>query len=95
MANILKRDKQTYIINSLAEGSSIKSMPIKEQFNGKTVWSGVVEVFELIDCDKAKICYAWGHHTEDKKSRYITVLEIPPIKSPIDAVRASIISDLK
>ena len=79
------------------EAHHIKSIPVNEQFKGQTVWQGVVEVFELINHPKAKICYAWGHHTEAKdiKSRYVTVLGIPPVDSPVAAVRASIVSDSK
>jgi hypothetical protein len=79
------------------ESCHIKSVPVNEQFKGQTVWQGVVEVFELNNHPKAKICYAWGHHTDTKdiKSRYIAVLGIPPINSPVDAVRASIVSDSK
>ena len=68
----------------------LRSVPINEQFKGKTVWSGIVEIFELINHPKATICYAWGHHleTKDAKSRYVTVLCVPPIDSPIAAVRA-------
>jgi hypothetical protein len=79
------------------EARHIKSVPVNERFKGRTVWVGVVEVFELINHPKAKICYAWGHQagSKDEKSRYVTVLEIPPIDSPIAAVRASIIFDSK
>lgn len=75
----------------------LKSVPIEEHFGDKIVWSGIVEVFELIGHPKAQRCYAWGHHigNKDEKSRYVTVLEIPPVDSPIAAVRASIISDSK
>jgi hypothetical protein len=50
-----------------------------------------------IDHPKAKICYAWGHHrgNKDDKSRYVRVLGIPPIDSPLAEVRESIISDSK
>lgn len=79
------------------ESRHIKSVPVNERFKGRTVWVGVVEVFELVNHPKAKICYAWGHQTgnKDEKSRYVTVLEIPPINSPVTAVRASIVSDSK
>jgi hypothetical protein len=79
------------------KASHLKSVPVNEQFKGQTVWQGVVEVFELENHPKAKICYAWGHHTDtkDTKSRYVAVLGIPPVNSPIDAVRASIVSDSK
>lgn len=79
------------------ESRHIKSVLVDEQVKGQTVWVGVVEVFELIDHPEAKICYGWGHQTGDKneKIRYVTVLEIPPIDSPLAAVRVSIISDSK
>ncbi|MGA2678323.1 MAG: hypothetical protein ABSF37_03360 [Sedimentisphaerales bacterium] len=75
----------------------LRSIPVNEQFKGKPVWQGIVEVFELTNHPKAKICYAWGHHAGDKddKSRYVTVLEIPPVDSPLAAVRASIVSDYR
>jgi hypothetical protein len=75
----------------------LRTIPVNEQFKGKPVWQGAVEVFELIDNPKAKICYAWGHHTgnKDEKSRYVMVLEVPPVDSPLAAVRASIIADSK
>jgi hypothetical protein len=75
----------------------IGSIPVNEQFEGEPVWEGIVEVFNLTGHPKAQICYAWGHHTgiKDDKSRYVMVLGIPPVDSPLAAVRASIIADSK
>lgn len=77
------------------DSEHIESVPITETYQEKVIWSGVVEVFSLKSHPKASKCYAWGHHldTGDKKSRYITVLNILPIDTPLKAVRASIISD--
>jgi hypothetical protein len=77
------------------ESRHIESVPVCEEFRGKTVWSGTVEVFNLIGHPKAKQCYAWGHRAgkEDKESRYVIVLNVPPVDSPAAAVRASIASD--
>lgn len=74
------------------ESRHIESVPVHEEFQGQTVWEGTVEVFDLIDHPKVKQCYAWGHHTGkgDKHSRYVVVLKVPPVDSPIAAVRASI-----
>ena len=79
------------------ESRHIKSVPVHEESQGQTVWSGAVEVFELIDHPKAKVCYAWGQCAgkDDKQSRYVTVLKIPPVDSPITAVRVSIARDSK
>ena len=73
----------------------IDSISVTETYKKKVIWTGVVEVFELINHPKASICYAWGHHLEHtkKKSRYVTVLNIPPIDTPLKAVRAAIISE--
>jgi len=75
----------------------VESVPVKEGFRGETVWEGLVEVFRLDSHPQAKTFNAWGHHIEGKahKSRYVTVLGVPPVNSPQDAVRASIISDSK
>jgi hypothetical protein len=77
------------------ESRHVKSVPVKETFRGKTVWEGAVEVFELVGHPKAKQCYAWGHHAgkNDQGSRYVTVLKIPPINSPVAAIRALIASE--
>ena len=36
------------------ESSHVESVPVKETFQGKTVWEGIVEVFELKDHPKAE-----------------------------------------
>jgi hypothetical protein len=77
--------------------SHIKSEPIKELFQGKTVWEGVVETFSLINHPRAKVCYAWAHATRDvgQEVRVVTVLGLSPIESPLKAVQASILNDIK
>lgn len=79
------------------ESRHIESVPVHEEFQGQTVWDGQVEVFELIGHPKAALCYAWGQHTGkgDKESRYVIVLKVPPVDTPIAAVMASIASDFK
>jgi hypothetical protein len=37
----------------------VKSVSVKEIFEGETVWEGVVQVFE-IDHPKSKLCYMHG-----------------------------------
>jgi hypothetical protein len=69
----------------------VKSIPIREVFNGLVAWDGVVEVFDLIDHPKAKRCYAWSFD-DGKQTRSITVLELPPVDSPETAVKVAIAS---
>lgn len=75
----------------------LESMPVHEVFRGQTVWDGIVEVFALVDHPKAKKCYAWSHKEgkDDQGERIVTVLELPPVESPLTAVRASIVADGK
>lgn len=80
-----------------SESTYVETVPVKEVFQGETVWEGEVEVFDLADTSKAPRVYAWAHDTDDVKNprRTVTVLHIPPATSPENAVRASIISDYK
>jgi hypothetical protein len=80
-----------------AQATHCESVPVKEMHKGKTVWDGVVEVFDLIGHPKANRIYAWSHDTADPKhpKRYVTVLHIPPVVSPQTAVQAVILQEFK
>jgi hypothetical protein len=72
----------------------IESIPIKETFEGQTVWEGTVQVFNLIDHPKAKKCYAWSYIVNDSgKRKFFVVLHQGPVDSPQTAVKASIVSE--
>lgn len=76
------------------ESQWVASVPVKEVFQGRTVWEGVVEVFDLIGYPTAKRCYAWSHAVEgSKKRRYVAVLHQGPVDSPEKAVRAAIVQE--
>ena len=79
------------------ESKHVESVPVKETFQGKTVWEGIVEVFELRGHPKTERIYAWSHDTDDPKKprRHVTVLHIAPITSPEAAVRAHIIQEFR
>ena len=74
-----------------------ETVPVHEIFNGQTVWQGEVEVFDLNGHPKAKRAYGWSHRhgQNDEGERFVTVLEIPPVESPVTAVRVSIVADAK
>lgn len=78
------------------KATHVDTVRVCETFRGKTVWEGEVEVFDLTGVEAAKQCYAW-HHKEhnSKRTRLVAVLAVPPINSPLAAVRAAIVSDLK
>jgi hypothetical protein len=75
----------------------LKSVPVKETFQGQTVWDGVVEVFNLYGHPKTNRVYAWVHETGDPKhpKHHVTVLHIPPVVSPETAVRAAIAQEFR
>ena len=78
------------------EASHLESVPIKETFQGKTVWEGIVEVFDLKGHPKATRAYAWAYETDNpKKPRHVTVLHMGPVTSPLLAVRAAIVQEFR
>ena len=78
----------------LCTAALAQSVPVRETFEGSTVWEGVVHVFNLEGHPKATRAYAWSSPIEGStKCRFFAVLHIPPIKSPIDAVRAAIVQE--
>jgi hypothetical protein len=73
-----------------------QSVPVAEAFEAKTVWEGVVHVFDLTGHPKANRAYAWSSPIEGSaKRRFFAVLHQGPVKSPADAVRAAIVAEHK
>jgi hypothetical protein len=53
-----------------------------------------MHVFDLEGHPKATRAYAWSSPIEDSaKRRFFAVLHIPPIESPLDALRAAIVAE--
>ena len=75
----------------------VQSVPVTEKFQGKTVWDGVVEVFDLHGHPQTHRVYAWAHDTDnpERPRRHVTVLHIPPAISPQTAVRAAIVQEYR
>jgi hypothetical protein len=73
------------------------TVPVHEVFQGATVWQGDVEVFDLTGHPKAKRAHAWSHldGAKDERTRFVAVLEIPPVESAETAVRVQIVKDVK
>jgi hypothetical protein len=69
----------------------LQSAPVKETFGGKTVWEGVVHVFDLTGHPKANRAYAWSSPIEGSdRRRFFAVLHQGPVTRPVEAVRAAI-----
>jgi len=73
------------------ESTHDESVRVIEEFNGTTVWDGVVEVFQLHNHHQAPKIYVWANNTEDKRSRVVTVLHANYVTSPVLAVRAFVV----
>lgn len=75
----------------------VGSEPVHETFEGKTVWQGSVEVFEIAGHPKAKRCFAWEHASgrSDCERRLVAVLEISPVNSAVNAVRVAIADEIR
>ena len=69
-------------------------MTVREAVRG-TVWDGDVEIFDLKQHPKAQRAYAWAplDGKRDEKTRFVVVLEIPPVKDAKTAVQALIMAD--
>jgi len=80
-----------------AKATHRESVPVTETWQGKTIWDGVVEVFDLKDHPKTHRAYAWSHETDNPKHprRHVTVLHIPPAISPLMAVRTAIAAEVR
>ncbi|MGA2555062.1 MAG: hypothetical protein ABSG04_02185 [Verrucomicrobiota bacterium] len=78
------------------ESSWVESLPVQDVFRDQTIWDSKVEVFSLSGHPKAKTAYAWIDQEErplGTREVVETVLEIPPVDSPLSAVWASMTAD--
>jgi hypothetical protein len=79
------------------KSTHVESVAVKETFQGRTVWEGIVEVFDLHGHPKATRAYAWANDTDDPKKprRHVTVLHVHPITSASEAVKAAIVQEFR
>ncbi|WP_438482545.1 hypothetical protein [Oleiharenicola lentus] len=76
------------------ESRRTSTVHVTEKFDGKIVWDGKVEVFELLNHPKTKTAYAWAYLDKDNRQQSVAVLHMPPVESARHAVRAAIASRL-
>ncbi len=63
---------------------------IHEEMDGKTLWKGSVDTYALRDHPQATKAYAWSWKDEAGETRYVAILNVPPVTSPRAAVQAAI-----
>jgi hypothetical protein len=64
----------------------VASESVIESLDGEDAWEVAVETFRLVGHPKARRCHAWCYD-ENGQTRYVTVLELPPIDSAESAVK--------
>jgi hypothetical protein len=74
----------------------VQSVPIHEEFRGKTVWNGAVQVYDLADSPSgATRAYAWSYGLPNGNRQFVAVLHTGPISGPREAVRAAIVAEAR
>jgi hypothetical protein len=79
------------------ESKYVRSVTVAESFLSfakKKFWRGEVAVFEVYGHPEAKRAYAWSDTVDDKDTRHVVVLEIPPVRCPATAVQAAIAAQI-
>jgi hypothetical protein len=73
------------------DASYLSTQHVRETFEGAALWDGAVSIFALTGHPAATTCYAWSDHEHGSGRRsFYAVLELAPIESARDAVRASL-----
>lgn len=73
------------------EATYLSTQHVRETFEGTALFDGAVSIFALKEHPAATTCYAWSDHEPGSGQRgFYAVLEIAPIESARDAVRASL-----
>ena len=70
----------------------LHTQPVKIVLDGEVKWKGKVEVFQLKEHPQAKHAFGWGYLNDQKKMEYVTVVGIPPLDNPVQAVKAFVAS---
>src|SRR5258708_35103829 len=92
----VEADQLKEAVESMHGGTATlaQSVPVRETFEGKAVWEGVVHVFDLAGHPTATRAYAWSSPIEGSaKRRFFAVLHTARISSPLEAVRAAIAAE--
>lgn len=74
----------------------IETVPVRELHpDGRVVWEGDVEVFDLAGHPTATRAYAWSHVTTGTRRQFYAVLHAGPVDSPRKAVQAVIVKQVR
>jgi hypothetical protein len=82
-------------LHANCQATHIQSLHVKERFNARNVWEGVVEVFAIDGNPEAKQAYGWQTKNDNGGSDTTVVLGVPPVNSAQAAVRAAIVAQAR
>lgn len=68
----------------------LQSTLVQEVRDGHTIWSGQVEIFRLSGHHAADRAYVWVQR-EGGEEKYISVLNLPPVSSALQAVQTMLV----
>jgi hypothetical protein len=75
----------------------VESVRVTEIFRGDKTWQGTVEIFNVAGHPEAKRAYCWSHlkGMHDSRREIVAILGLPPVDSPLTAVRTWIAADVE
>lgn len=74
------------------EAVYLQTQPVKYSLDGKMLWKGKVEVYNLKGHPQAKQAFGWGYTAAGGKIEYVTVMGVPPLDTPLAAVKGFVAS---
>ena len=91
-------DALQHVVESNYGGKAtfVQMVPVCETHGGQTLWDGVVHVFDLKGSDSGAFrAYAWPRHRNGDAPDFFTILHSARIFSPVLAVRAAIVGEVR
>ncbi len=70
----------------------LQTQPVKLSIDGVIQWHGNVEIFRLEGHAEAHLAFGWWFVNKQSKTEYITVMGVPPLDTPLSAVKAFVAS---
>ena len=70
----------------------LNTQPIRFSMDGKVLWDGKVEIFQLKGHPQAQQAFGWGYENKMKKMEYVTIIGIPPLDTAMAAVKGYVAS---
>lgn len=79
--------------NFNCEAEWLRTERVREEWQGQSVFDGDVEIYAIKGHPQTDIAYAWSYRTKEGRERVMTVLQVTPVTSATDAVRAAIAAE--